>query len=207
MFNRRGVQTGAEAQAARRAPLERETVEVAQGVGDADRGGEGDGDGNEEEAFPGQEPLLAGLGAEAAGGDRDALPRCGAGGSGVALALGDQARGRDRVGEFARRATERIGAEPLGPGVKRRVGGRVLTAQLRPDDPPERVPLVVEPGRIFDDREGEPLARQHVAWQDPEPRAAPRTPRDPELEHGRGDGETPGRPSPASRPCAAPGPL
>lgn len=169
-------------------------------MGDADGGGEGDGD--EEEAFPRQEPLLAGLGAEAAGGDRDGLPRCGAGGSGPALALGDQARGRDRVGEFARGAAERIGAEPLGPGVERGVGGRVLTAQIRPDDPPERVPLVVEPGRIFDDREGELLARQHVARQDPEPRAAPRTPRDPELEHGRGDGETPGRLSPASRPFA-----
>ncbi len=175
---------------------------MAQGVGDADGGGEGDGDGNEEEAFPGQEPLLAGLGAEAPGGDRDGLPRCGAGGSGVALALGDQARGRDRVGEFARGATERIGADPLGPGMERGVGGRVLTAQLRPDDPPEGVPLVVEPGRASDDREGEPLARQHVARQDPEPRAAPRTPRDPQLEHGRGDGETPGRPSPASTPFA-----
>jgi hypothetical protein len=162
-------------------------------------------DRDQEQVLTGEEPLVAGWGAIAAGIDRQRLPRHRAGGRRPALALRDQARGRDRVGKLAGRAAARVGAEPLGPSMERGVRGRVLTAQLRPDDLTERVTGVVEPGGALDDRQGVLLARQEIARQDPESGSAAPAPCDPELEHYGSDGETPGRPAPAARRVAAPG--
>lgn len=200
MFERRVTKAGAEAQAARRAPLEDETVEVAQGErGTEGRGSQGDGD--EEEVLAGPQSLVAGLGAEAAGIDGDPLPQGRARRRRAARALGDQARGRRRVRELARGTAEGVGAEPLGPGVQRGMSRRV-PAHVGPDHLAERVPPVVEPGGLLDDLEAELLACEDITRQDPRPLATLRTARDGERQPGGDHGETPRRPSPASRPVA-----
>ena len=126
MFNRRVTETGPEAESDRRAPVENAAVQVAERAGKPDT----DRDGKKQKALPGDEPLPATFGAVATWIDRDRCSCHPARGCVAPLALGDQSRGGHRVRHFTTGATECVGAEPLGPGVERRVSGSAFAADL-----------------------------------------------------------------------------
>jgi hypothetical protein len=140
----------------------------------------------------GSEPIAARLGSVAALVGLDGRLRRDHGLRHVRLGLGDEPTHR-RAAYVAAGSTERMGAETLGPSVQRRVRGRVPLAQ-----PPRHVPQAPAAGRVrrhevLDRRQAEPLPRQHVARQHPDPAATPSAPRQrdrgdhgQQLEHAKG---------------------
>ncbi len=100
------------------------------------------------------------------------------------LGVGDQTAHR-RAAQPAARSSKRVGAQPLGPAMQRRVRWRPV-AELTPSDLPQ-APVASRILRdvMLDRRQPVGLARQRVARQHTGPRPALQAPRD---RHRRGQG-------------------
>lgn len=133
VFDRRAAEPGAKADAGTCPPAPGETVQRAQRVGErSERGREAQQVGRRLQA------LLPWLGTVAAGIDLDRLFERRARSAIAGHCLGDYRQRRLGVGQLSVGTSLGVGPEPFGPCVKRRVGGRVLAAQIAPDDVTKR---------------------------------------------------------------------